>query len=197
MNVFGEAAKKLLELSKAGADVWVKRMNDSPKDIRVCEGQATEDTQTRTCALCVALNHTVFKNSNKPEYFHPHCKCEMKEVELREVTLDFPIKKITEYLLVHPSKSKLLLSWGYTMEDAQEIYDGIAENAKIQYLNGEYRLGRLDKNGQRIEMRCTLNGKKDKTGQVYSFITGWMVYPDGMLHNNTPYARANFKEVVS
>ena len=197
MNVFKDAAEKLLALSGTGADVWVKRINDSSKDIKMCRGQATEDTQTRTCALCVALNKTIFKKNNKPEYFHPHCKCEMKEVELKKVTLDFPMRKITEYLLVHPSKSELMKSWGYTMEDAQEIYDEIAENAKMQYLNGEYRLGKFNKNGQRIEMKCTLNGKKDKAGQVYSFITGWMVYPDGMLHNNTPYARADFKEVIS
>ena len=188
MNVFDEAAKKLLELSKAGADVWVKRMNDSPKDIRVCEGQATEDTQTRTCALCVALNHTVFKNSNKPEYFHPHCKCEMKEVELREVTLDFPIEKITGYLFINEGKSKLMKSMGYAMEDAQEIYDEISENARKQYLSGNYILGKLNPNGQRITINMELKGKQEKADKIYEFKTGWMVYPNGELHNNTPFS---------
>ena len=196
MSVFDKAAEKLLHLSKNDANAWVKRINDSSKDIRFCKGQAAEDSVTRTCALCVALNRTIFKKNNKPEYFHPHCKCEWKQIELREVTLDFPIEKITQYLLVHPSKSKLMNSWGYTMEDAQEIYNTIAENAKNQYLNGEYTLGRLNENGQRIEIKCILNGKKDKSGQTYRFITGWMVYPNGMLHNNTPYAKANKKEEI-
>lgn len=187
MNVFNEAAKKLLELSKAGADVWVKRINDSSKDIKMCRGEATEDTQTRTCALCVALNKTIFKKNNKPEYFHPHCKCEMKEVELREVTLDFPIEKITRYLFVNEIKSKLIKTMGYLEEDAQEIYNGIAENARKQYLSGNYVLGNFNKNGQRITIYMKLKGKQEKADKIYEFKTGWMVYPDGELHNNTPF----------
>ena len=46
----------------------VIRINDSPENIETCEGNAVEDKTTRTCALCVALNDTVFKNDNKPAY---------------------------------------------------------------------------------------------------------------------------------
>lgn len=187
MNVFKDAAEKLLALSGIGADVWVKRINDSSKDIKMCRGQATEDTQTRTCALCVAMNKTIFKKNNKPEYFHPHCKCEMKEVELKTVTLDFPIEKITGYLFVNEGKSKLIKSMGYVMADAQEIYDEIAENAREQYLSGNYILGVFDKSGQRITIHMKLKGKQEKADKIYKFKTGWMVYPNGELHNNTPF----------
>lgn len=55
---------------------FVIRKNISPEDIETCEGVATGDKRTRTCKLCVALNHTVFRNVNRPEYVHPSCKCE-------------------------------------------------------------------------------------------------------------------------
>lgn len=166
------------------------------QNIETCKGVAREDPNTRTCKLCVALNHTLFKKKNQPGFAHSYCKCEKPEVDLKKVTLDFPMKKITQYLLIHPSKSKLFSSWGYTMENAQEVYDQIARHAEAGYQSGNYVLGRLNENGQRIEIKCTIPGKGDKANQTYSFITGWMVYPNGKLHNNTPYARDDFKEAT-
>lgn len=45
---------------------FVIRKSTSPKNIESCNGVAVGDDNTRTCALCVALNQTVFKNNNKP-----------------------------------------------------------------------------------------------------------------------------------
>ena len=57
---------------------FVIRENISPENIETCNGVAVKDDKTRTCALCVALNDTVFKNDNKPIYYHPYCKCKLK-----------------------------------------------------------------------------------------------------------------------
>jgi len=46
-------------------------------------------------------------------------------------------------------------------------------------------LGKLDIRGQRINIRVTIP-RKDGSGDV-SFITGWMVLPNGKLKLNTPY----------
>ena len=45
---------------------FVIRENESPEDIETSSGVAATDEKTRTCALCVALNNTVFRNDNKP-----------------------------------------------------------------------------------------------------------------------------------
>ena len=44
---------------------------------------------------------------------------------------------------------------------------------------------KLNKDGQRISIRIELD-RKDKSEKV-SFISGWMVYPNGLIHLNTPY----------
>lgn len=80
-----------------------------------------------------------------------------------------------------------MLNMGYTDNDAEFIYNRIADNAKQKFLNGEYQLGVLNYNGQRINIEIELRGKGDKTDKVYRFITGWMAYPSGCLHNNTPF----------
>ena len=57
--------------------------------------------------------------------------------------------------------------------------------AREKYISGEYTLGKLDIRGQRIDIRVTIP-RKDGSGDV-SFITGWMVLPNGKLKLNTPY----------
>ena len=46
-------------------------------------------------------------------------------------------------------------------------------------------LGKLNEKGQRINIRIDLD-RKDRAGSV-SFISGWMVQPNGTLKLNTPY----------
>ena len=49
----------------------------------------------------------------------------------------------------------------------------------------EFKLGKLNSNGQRISIRVTIP-RKDKEENV-SFTTGWMVYPNGYIQLTTPY----------
>ncbi len=35
------------------------------------------------------------------------------------------MRKITHYLLIHPSKAGLIKNMGYTIENEQEVYDAI------------------------------------------------------------------------
>ena len=46
-------------------------------------------------------------------------------------------------------------------------------------------MGKLDIRGQRINIHVTIP-RKDGSSDV-SFITGWMVLPNGKLKLNTPY----------
>lgn len=188
MGIFdGIFEKKVTAFLKEG-DGWRQRQNESPLDIEVCGGTAVADPLTHSCDICVAINRTIFKNNNKPnEYQHPFCKCKQIPTKLNDVLLDFPIKKIQNYLFV--KKVDLMKSMGYIIEDVQEVYDTIAECAKREFLKGKYELGQLSKHGQRLSITVELSGKRNKQGRTYRFISGWMAYPNGKLHNNTPFSR--------
>ncbi len=79
-------------------------------------------------------------------------------------------------------------SMGYIIDDAEEVYNIIAESAKKEFLKGKYELGVLNRYGKRVSIAVELAGKRDKNGRVYRFISGWMAYPNGKLHNNTPFS---------
>ena len=98
---------------------FVIRENISPENIETFNGVAVGDEKTRTCALCVALNYTMFRNDNKPNYYHPYCKCKNKKYELKRVEFDFPIQKITGYLFANEDKKAMMRTKGYIIEDAK------------------------------------------------------------------------------
>jgi len=82
-------------------------------------------------------------------------------------------------------KEKLFEEWGYTVDDARWLQAEIERQAREKYISGDYTLGRLDKNGQRISIRVVIprkNGSED-----VSFITGWMAEPNGKLRLTTPF----------
>lgn len=170
-----------------GGNGFVIRENVSPENIENCNGVARKDEKTGTCVLCVALNDTVFRNDNKPVYYHPNCKCKIKKYNLNDVRLDFPMSKINGYLFKDKAKRALMESMGYDLSYAEFVYEIIAENAKRKFLSGDYKLETLNCNGQKINIVLELEGQKDKKGRLYRFNTGWTVYPKGCLHNNTPF----------
>ena len=76
-------------------------------------------------------------------------------------------------------------SWGYSIEDSEWLRQEIKKQGLEKYVAGEYMLGVLDERGQRISIRIELP-RRDKEENV-SFITGWMVYPNGLIQLTTPY----------
>jgi len=82
-------------------------------------------------------------------------------------------------------KEILFAQWGYTVADARWLQDEMERQAKEKYLAGDYTLGRLNKDGQRISIRIEIPYKSG-TGMV-SFVSGWMVYPNGKIRLTTPY----------
>jgi len=82
-------------------------------------------------------------------------------------------------------KEKLFLEWGYTADDAKWLQDEIERQARLSYISGNYRLGKLDIFGQRISIAIEIP-RKEGIGTV-TFVSGWMVEPGGKLKLNTPY----------
>ncbi len=76
-------------------------------------------------------------------------------------------------------------SWGYGKMDSQWLQQEFCRQAQEKYANGDFTLDRLDKYGQRINIEITLP-RKDGKGEV-TFMSGWMVYPDGLIKLTTPY----------
>lgn len=83
------------------------------------------------------------------------------------------------------NKENLFKEWGYTVNDARWLQAELERQARKKYISGQYELGRLDRFGQRINIRVTIL-RKDGFGDV-SFVTGWMVEPNGRIKLNTPY----------
>lgn len=57
-----------------------------------------------------------------------------------------------------------------------------------KYIQGQYELGKLDEQDQRINIRIRLERKNND--ETVSFISGWMVYPNGKIRLVTPYGGA-------
>lgn len=76
-------------------------------------------------------------------------------------------------------------SWGYSEADISFLIAEFEKQAYERYISGEYTLGKLNKDGQRISIRIELP-RRDHEGTV-SFETGWMVYPNGHIQLTTPY----------
>ena len=92
-------------------DGFVIRENISTENIETCDGVAVTDDKTKTCALCVALNNTVFKDNNKPEYYHPNCKCKIKIIR-EEKKLLFIVYFLI-FVVYYIRYQKLLYKWCY------------------------------------------------------------------------------------
>lgn len=82
-------------------------------------------------------------------------------------------------------KEKLFAEWGYTVDDARWLQAEMERQAREKYLAGEYDLGKLNDKGQRISIRIEIP-RKTGDGTV-SFVSGWMVYPNGRIQLITPY----------
>ena len=147
------------------------------------------------CEECLRLDGCWFEGDNTPIIpHHPHCHCTLDPidhslVEANATTLS-DYSKFDPYLFntkngyTH-NKEKLFQKWGYSVIDAPWLQSEIEKQALEKYLIGDYSLGKLNKEGQRISIRVTIpnrNGIAD-----ISFITGWMLYPSGKLRLTTPY----------
>jgi hypothetical protein len=97
------------------------------------------------------------------------------------------MEKITEYLFTHPSKKGLMKSMGYSIEDADEVYQEMARQTKERFNGGEYILGKLDTKGQHISIEFELKGKHASAEIIYRFYTGWIARPNAKINMATPF----------
>lgn len=147
------------------------------------------------CEECMRLNGCWFAYGKSPQCpHHPHCHCTVEPIDYSIVQKNAyshsDYRKFDPYLFntngfYSHNKEKLFQQWGYTVKDALWLKNVIEEQSLNKYLAGEYELGKLNRNGQRISIRIEIPKKGQK--EMASFETGWMLCPNGELRLNTPY----------
>lgn len=153
-------------------------------------------TQGKThCPTCLKLHKCWFHKDKVPEApQHFLCHCEATPMIYGEVvktaTSTTPYSKFDPYLFdpndfYKHGKASMLKSWGYSISDSVWLQKEIEKQGLEQYITGNYTLGKLNEQGQRISIRIKIPNKAD--GGTVSFITGWMVHPQGQITLNTPY----------
>ena len=147
------------------------------------------------CQVCLMLDGCLFLEGKTPPWpHHPNCHCTLEPVDyaivLLSISADSDYGKFDPYLFntqgKYPhTKEKLFASWGYTVTDAQWLQAEMERQAMEKYRSGDYKLGKLDVFGQRLNIRIEIP-RKNSNGMV-SFVSGWMVLPNGKLKLTTPY----------
>lgn len=173
------------------AAIWGERPPDAP----VWNQWIHENKGITHCETCLSLHGRWFLREKTPQWpHHPRCHCVLENVPYDAVmnhsTAVCVYSKIDPYFfnpekLYTHGKEKLLAEWGYAIEDAAWMQQEMERQGLEKYINGEYTLGKLDKRGQRISIRIEIP-RKDRPGKV-SFVTGWMVHPNGKIQLATPY----------
>ena len=147
------------------------------------------------CPTCIALDGCYFLFVNAPLCpHHEKCHCELIAIDFsvveRNATAHSKFSKFDPYLfntngMYWHGKEKLFAEWGYSAEDAHWLQSEMERQAREKYVSGNYQLDNLNLFGQRINIRIEIP-RKDGWGTV-SFISGWMVKPNGKLELTTPY----------
>lgn len=92
-------------------------------------------------------------------------------------------QKFSDYLFKTP-KAAVFKSLGYSAEDALELSGENVQQAASKYARGVYRLGKLDKLGQRIDIDVQLAAKGG--GEVRTLTSGWLIRSDDVITRNAP-----------
>ncbi len=147
------------------------------------------------CPECLMLDGCFFKGNNHPPHpHHPYCHCILENIMHSEVEAKAKVfadyRKFDPYLFntqgkeTH-GKEKMFHSWGYDVTDSNYLKSEIEKQGLRKYIAGDYKLGFLNKYGQRISIRIEIPNRNSNYN--VSFDAGFMVYPNGEIRLNTPY----------
>ena len=183
-----EYTRKLFDTS------WVKWVHEGTKPAEINLEKSTNvliGAISKHCAMCLNLNGCCFVKEKCPQKpLHQNCHCYTINIPSITAKAECPIEKFTKYVFV-PSliddKKQLFELWGYSIIDSDNLQQEFIKQAKLAYSVGDYELGLLNDFGQRIKIEITL--KKKNKNEYVTFMSGWMVYPNGKIVLTTPYGR--------
>lgn len=145
------------------------------------------------CPICFALDKCWFNNLLKPTFpQHKNCHCVTKNIPSPVANVNShancDLKKFTDYIFgdkyIWNGKKFLFEKLGFTKNDSQYLKKEYENQAINNYCNNNYKLGKLDSQGQRINIDISFI----KNGRKLIFTSGWMIRPKGVITNNTPLA---------
>lgn len=140
----------------------------------------------RHCMTCTVLDGCYFVERIMPNLpLHTNCDCKKLDKSLAIVKskakAECDIRKFTNYVFKDNSngKKQIFLNLGYNINDSFFLQQEFCKQALKNYLLGNYKLKTLNSRGQRLAIPITLNS--------FSFYSGWMMYPEGLIKNTTPF----------
>ena len=145
------------------------------------------------CPVCLVLDKCWFSNMLKPEIpQHENCHCVVKNISKPMPNVNAKakcaLKKFTDYIFsdnyAWNGKRDLFEILGFKKEDSEYLQKEYENQAIENYCNSKYKLGKLDEQGQRINIDI----KIVKNGRTIVFNSGWMIRQNGEITNNTPLA---------
>ncbi len=77
---------------------------------------------------------------------------------------------------------------GYGPEDSEALAEIYRKQAAVKYAEGDFKLGKKDQWGQRIDIVIDLPGKGGASGSKSRLVSGWMIREDGTISLNTPFS---------
>ena len=172
---------------------WVKWYHegipDGPKDAR--DAKRTAMALWGHCLECTSMSGCYFIDGTNTCPKHPHhnfCHCEKQDTGPITVTATCAIEKFTGYIFsekyAFKGKKKLFEHiFGYTIEDSDALKAEFERQAKEKYISGDYILGKLNRDGQRVDINIILYTPLH--GKV-TITSGWMIRPNGLITCNTP-----------
>lgn len=144
------------------------------------------------CPICLVLNGCWFDVLLSPHFpLHTNCHCVTNPVN-QEISNSLDAKcdisKFKDYIFSDKyawnGKRDLFEKLGFTINDCEYLQKEYTNQALNNYSNSNYKLAKLDGQGQRIN----INIKFNRNGRNIKFTSGWMVRPNGLITNNTPLA---------
>lgn len=192
MNVFENIRDKVLSLfDNSGWIKWIHEGSMPAYTSEMKQQNVEYSKESNHCATCLNLNGCCFPRNNMPVYPHHYgCHCRLEGATNINFQAECPLIKFTDYIFdtdKNRGKKALFESWGYGIMDSQWLQAEYCRQAKDKYANGEFTLNKLNEQGQRINITITLPNKN--SGGNITIVSGWMVYPNGVIKLATPFAR--------
>ena len=190
----GILAKQFFELPQ-----WGRFVHEGTKPAYTSQ-EKKENTEwakannNKHCAVCLNMNGCCLPIDvieNKMKFpFHENCHCYVVPTNNLEITAEVPLKKFIKYIFnpekyLENGKQQMFIDWGFNIDDSVDLSIEFAVQGNELFFNTNFDIGKLDNYGQRIDIRVKMQ-RKDKLEQV-SFVSGWMLYPDGRIVLVTPY----------
>lgn len=151
------------------------------------------------CKECISVNDCWFYSRKSPQLpHHNNCHCKyiiISTPTIKDCEAECDIRKFRDYIFAEneykDGKIDIFEKLGFTIEDSEYLKKEYERQALKAYIEGNYKLGKWDDQGQRITIDICL----ENNGMKYLKGSGWMVCINGKIKNTTPIAKTINKEL--